>query len=290
MAETAPICVVMRARNDMPLVAETLDALARQRNVSFRLIAFDNDSTDGTRELLEERAERVLRVPEGTYVPGDVLNRAMRETDGEYVVFLNSDCTPQSDDWLEQLLTGFDGPDVAAVFGRQVPRPDCWRLFARDVENTYGDGEAHARWRHCFSMASSAIRRSVWERQPFDESLRYSEDVDWTWRARQAGLRIRYVAASVVMHSHNYSLRQWYRRQYGEGRAEAAIFEWTRWQASWLRYSLLPGLRQLASDWKHCASRLALRAALHAPLLRTAQLLGRRAGLRDGLVNRGWQS
>lgn len=272
--------VVMRARNDMPIISETLAMLNRQ-DLPHRLLVLDNGSTDGTREVARQFADRVIDVPAGAYVPGRVLNQAMAASEGEVVVFLNSDCTPRHETWLETLLAGM-GDEDAAVFGRQVPRVHCHPLHARDIEATYGKGDQHSRWRNCFSMAASAIRRSVWEVSPFDERLRYSEDIDWTWRARQRGWRIRYVPDAVVAHSHDYSLRQYFRRQYGEGEAEAAIFDWSPWQRSFLRYVILPYGRQLLRDWTSCLRNGHLAAAAYAPLLRLAGVTGRWAGFRNG--------
>lgn len=277
-----PVFVVMRCHNDMPLLADTLDMLARQDH-PHRLLVCDNASTDGSRERAQHQAERMLHVPAGQYVPGRVLNQAMAQSQGEYVVFLNSDCTPVDASWLTRLLEGFTDETVAGVFGRQIPRPDCHGLFAKDTEDAYGDGSQQARWRHCFSMAASAIRRSVWEKIAFDETLRYSEDVDWTWRARLLGHRIRYVPQAVVMHSHNYRLRQYYRRQFGEAQAEAHIFEWSPWQRSFLRYAVLPYGRRVCSDLLHCASHGDLAGALLSPWLRLVGFAGRWRGLQEGL-------
>lgn len=279
-------CVILRAHDDMPLVAETLAGLSRQE-ADVELIAFDNASEDGTLREIRKHTDRIVNVPRGEYVPGRVLNEAMRRSEGEVVVFLNSDCTPTDSRWLDRLLDGIREESVAAVFGRQIPRPDCHVLHAKDVEDTYGDGTRQGLWRHCFSMASSAIRRSVWEEMPFDEEIRYSEDIDWTWRARQSGHEIRYVASSVVYHSHNYSLGQLYRRHHGEGRAEATIFDWEPWERSLLRYSVLPWGRQVLSDWRHCLGRGALLSALSSPGMRLAQAIGRRRGFRRGLREGG---
>ena len=57
-------CVVMRAHNDMPLIEGTLEALAGQ-SIPFELVAFDNASTDGTREALARMATRIVDVPAG---------------------------------------------------------------------------------------------------------------------------------------------------------------------------------------------------------------------------------
>lgn len=284
--ETRRVSVVMRSHNDMPIVADTLAALHAQR-VPHDLVSFENASVDGTRERMAVHSTRLHHVPDGAYVPGAVLNAAMRATDGDVVVFLNADCVPADEDWLATLLAPFADPAVAATFGRQFPRPGCDPMQARDTESTYGDGAGQLRWRHCFSMAASAVRRSVWEAMPFREDLRYSEDIDWTWRARQAGFRIAYAPDSRVYHSHHYTLRQLYRRQSGEGEAEAAIFEWTGWQRSLLRYTLLPYVRQVAADWRYCAGRTALTWLAMAPLYRAVQAAGRRAGFRRGLAALG---
>jgi len=86
-----------------------------------------------------------------------------------------------------------------------------------------------------------------------------------------------------VLHSHNYTARQVYRRQYGEARAEARIFAWSRWQRSFPRYIALPYVRQVLADVRHCARSGRLVAANSAPWLRMMGALGRWRGLRDGL-------
>jgi rhamnosyltransferase len=277
--------VVMRSRNDIAVIGQTLSMLYSQRE-PFKLIVFDNKSDDGTREELEKYPAEIITVPRGAYVPGRVLNQGMELSGSEYVVFLNSDCTPQDEYWLTKLLAGFSNAQTAAVFGRQIPRPDASPLFIKDTENTFGNGERQKYWRHCFSMAASAIRRSVWKEFQFNESIQYSEDIEWTWRARQRGYQIQYVADAVAMHSHNYSLSQFYKRNYGEGKAEATIFDWTPWQQSWLRYSILPYLRQVLSDLNYCLTRFQVGAALYSPVLRAAQLLGRRHGFQAGQKSR----
>ena len=275
--------VVVRAHNDMDLIEETLRGI-RQQTLECRILVMDNESTDGTTDVARTIADQVINIPAGTYIPGAVLNRAMKATSSDRVVFLNSDCTPVDQLWLETLLAGFDQDDVAAVFSQQLPRPDCRPLFCKDTRDTFGDGSQQAGWRHCFSMASSAIQRSVWEEMDFNEAIQYSEDIEWTWRARQRGYTIRYCPESKVYHSHNYTLKQWFRRQYGEGKADAQIFDWSAWESSWLRYSGMPFMRQILSDWKFGLKTRSLEAIVHSPPLRLMQLLGRRKGFNDGIT------
>ncbi len=284
MSNAATVPVVIRSHNDLDYLKETLARVLSQ-SVQADVHVYDNDSDDGTVQFLKTQPVKVHRVAAGSYVPGVVLNWAMQEVSASapLVVFLNSDCTPLDDLWLETLLAGFDDPDTAAVFGRQMPRPDCMPLFAKDTEDTFGDGSRQQYWRHCFSMASSAIRTSVWQTMPFREDIQYSEDIDWTWRARQQGKHIVYMKDSKVYHSHNYTLGQFFRRQYGEGKAEANIFEWSRWERSTVRYSILPFLRQVKSDWGYAVRERTCSLLWQSPLFRGAQMIGRKKGFHAGI-------
>lgn len=276
--------VIMRAYNDMPLIADTLKMLSRQ-NMPFHLIALDNESNDGTLEEIRKYTDHIITIPKGTYVPGPVLNRGIEEAAeyDDHLVFINSDCTPVDETWLEELLKGFDDEKTAAVFSRQMPREDCRALFAKDTEDTYGDGSRQKYWKHCFSMASSAIDRKCWQESPFRSDIQYSEDIDWTWRARERGWKISYASSSAVYHSHNYSWKAFRKRHYGEGKAEAAIFTWSRWESTFFRYSLLPFFRQILSDWKYALKSRKPGAFFHSPYIRYAQMVGRRRGFKEGL-------
>ncbi len=276
--------VILRSHNDMPLIAKTLEMLSKQ-TLPFHLIALDNESSDGTLEEIRKYTDDIITIPAGTYVPGPVLNIGIEAAKdyNRFIVFLNSDCTPDNEFWLEEMLKGFHEEKIAAVFGRQMPREDCKPIFAKDTDDTYGDGERQQYWKHCFSMASSAIDRTCWEEAPFREDIQYSEDIDWTWRARQRGWKIQYVKDSKVYHSHNYSWKAFKRRHYGEGKAEAAIFSWDRWEKTFLRYSFLPYLRQILSDWKFGLREKKIAILFHSPVIRLAQLIGRRKGFNEGI-------
>lgn len=279
------ILVVMRCLNDVRVVGETLDAIFAQRGVRPRVVAIDSGSRDGSLEILKRHPLTLLEIPAGSYVPGRVLNQGMRQGTQPTVAFVNSDCTPQHDRWLERLVAPFEDPGVAASFGRQIARPDAHPLVVLDYERAFGDGRRAATWRHFFSMASSAVRRSVWESRPFDEAIRYSEDVHWTWHRRQEGWRIAYAADSVAMHSHNYTLDEMRRRYAGEGRADAAIFPRATLDSRLFGGLLRPWAAAVARDVASCLAAGEFRAALFAPVARWVQRASYRRGLSEGLAS-----
>jgi rhamnosyltransferase len=277
------IAIIMRSYNDAEVIRGTLEALSRQTIRNFELWNFDSTSNDGTIDIIRKfnRADRIQLNDSATYNPGRVLNEAVATVDADIVVFLNSDATPQDEYWLERLIEPLADPTMGAVFGRQVARSDCRSLFVKDTERAFGDGSESSGWMHFFSMASSAARRTVLERFPFETAITYSEDIEWTYRLRRGGYRIRYVPESVAMHSHNYTLGQSYRRHFGEGKAEGYIFREGELNYSWLRYFLMPFGMEVMRDLRWACERRSLDALLHSVPLRFTQKWARWRGQRD---------
>lgn len=140
------IDVVMRSKNEGHYVRQTIEAVRRQRGpYTARLTVIDSGSTDDSLAIFAElKVERLIQIER--YVAGAVLNQGMRETSGDWVVFLNADATPADDDWLVNLLAAAQAvPRAGAAFSRQLPRPDCQAVFAHDYDRCFGPeiGRAH---------------------------------------------------------------------------------------------------------------------------------------------------
>lgn len=216
------VSIVVRSRNDSPFMRQTLAAIVSQRWQDFEILSFDNASTDGTRAVLDEFAQvRRFDVPEGTYVPGRVLNLAATESRGKWIVFNNADAIPMDEYWLECLIAPLQSGEAEAVYARQVCRPDADPWVGLDYARAFGDRAFSPDF---FSMASSATTRDVLQRHPFDEDIKYSEDVFWARGLRAAGLRVAYAPQSRAEHSHNYTVAQTKKRFYGEGFADGQIY------------------------------------------------------------------
>lgn len=283
------VAIAMRSYNDIALIRQTLEMVSKQTYTNVELWNFDSTSSDGTLDVIREFNDesRILLNDSKSYNPGKVLNSAMQATDADIVVFLNSDATPEREDWLEKLIAPFEDPNVGAVFGRQTSRPDCRTLFHKDNERAFGDGAVSETWVHFFSMANSAIRRSVYEEIPFETKIQYSEDIEWSYRVKKAGYRIAYVADAPAMHSHNYTLKQSYKRHFGEGKAEAWIFREGELNTSFFRYFLLPFGMEVMRDWLWGLRHFSFEALWHSIPLRFSQKFGRWQGLKQGMREYG---
>ena len=273
----------MRSFNEAWALRETLPALVAQNYRRWELLVMDSGSTDGSVELIRQFQPRhFVQIPHNHYNPARVLNHGMALASSNLGIFLNADATPQGSDWLGPLVTALLGQQVAAVFGRQIPRPDCKAVFAHDYERCFGSNRESAKWEHFFSMASSGIRKDVWAKRGFNERMQYSEDDEFTRWCRAQGHRVVYVPESVVMHSHNYSAAQAWKRSFGEGRALAAVWDIPKARPTGWRNVFLGWLNDARRDLTFCKRARRLNEWPHALRIRWQQRSGKRAGFRKG--------
>ena len=253
-ADWPRVSVLVRARNDEALIGRTLIGIFSQWPPPFEVIVCDDASTDATREIAAKFPVRFVERPEGEYRPGRTLNNLVREANGDIVIFDNSDAPPCDPHWLQALVRPLLADKSTFTFANQLPRPDALQIVRRDSERAFGDGKVQATWKFFFSLASSATWRQNLLDVPFDENIRYSEDVEWTWRnSRRADdpVKIVYCPAARVEHSHNYTLRELAKRFRGEGVADRIIFG----DGQSLLRELAGAARETLRDWAYLLPR-----------------------------------
>ncbi len=217
------VSVIMRTKNSDWVVAQALAGLFSQTFTDFELIVVDSGSTDKTLDIVRQHPCRIIEIAPTAYYPGDVLNMAIQEAKAEIIVFQNSDAVPLCPQTLERLVDAFDDKNISAAFARQLPRPEADTWVLRDYAVSFPDAEQTPDW-ITFSLPLAALRKSIWQSRPFYTDAWASEDTEWGLWAIKNGYKIRYVKDAIVMHSHNYTLRQIYGRKFVEGEADAFIY------------------------------------------------------------------
>lgn len=195
------------------------------------VLIIDSGSTDGTPEVAERHGLRVERIPREAFGHARTRNLGVRLTSGAIVAFLTQDVLPVTPDWPRVLAAAFSDPQVAGVYGRQVPRDaDTMEMFfvslnypAAPMRFTAADHTMHPRpGRVLFSNAFSAVRRDVMTRIPFPETP-VSEDQLWAFLVLAAGHAIAYEPRAEALHAHHYSAPGLFRRSFLIGQALAAV-------------------------------------------------------------------
>ena len=284
MSASAPeVSIVMRSFNEAWALRDTLAMLRRQVGPSWELIVIDSGSKDGSVEIIREFGPaHFVQIESCDYVPGRVMNHGMRLARANRVLFLNADATPANEYWLEPLAHALGNPSVAAVFGKQIPRPDCRAAFACDYERCFGENRESAKWDHFFSMVSSGLRKDIWSLRGFLENLQYAEDDEYTRWVRTQGYKVEYVAESVAVHSHNYTAQQAYKRAFGDAKALAASWPGKEGDFNWPKTVALGWANDFRHDVKFCLRSGQVGELPHAASIRWNQRRGRLDGFREG--------
>ncbi len=278
-----PVSIIVRSFNEGWALGQTLAALRLQEYANWELIVIDSGSTDGSVELIRAASPaHFVQIKPHEYNPSRVMNYGMRLARADFGIFLNADATPQGPGWLRPFVSILQDAKVAAVFGRQIPRPDCRAVYAHDYDRCFGAERESAHWQHFFSMVSSGIRKDIWAKRGFLETLQYSEDDEYTRWCRAQGYRVVYCPESVVMHSHNYTPAQAYKRSFGEAKALAAVWPGRPEEINLSRTVLLGWINDLRRDLAYCARTNRLREWPHAAQIRWNQRRAKLAGFREG--------
>lgn len=217
----ASVAVIMRCKNEMPIVEQVLQKLYEQKGVQFTLYSIDSGSTDGSLEVLTRYSADVQTISAESYQPGRVLNNALAAIRADIIVLLNADAVPLSEYWLYSMVEQIQNGNADAVFCQQSPREDAFFIVKEEYRLAF-DPVNIKKQKRFFSHVAAAFKRSLWEKYPYYEEG-YSEDCEWANRIVRDGYLIQYLPVCCVEHSHNYTLKQLYRRKFIEGEADGYI-------------------------------------------------------------------
>lgn len=204
------ITAVIRARNCATDLEGCLAALARQNlphGTSLDVVVVDNESDDGSADVARAAGASVITLRRDEFSWGRALNLGIAAAAGDVVILLSADAHPANNGFAAAITAAFSDPNVAAVYGRQIPRTDAPIDEIARLQKTFGEQKAvydcNSRDGLVASNACAAIRRSVWQNIPYDEELEGAEEWGWMDQVFAAGHLALYEPSAEVFHSHN---------------------------------------------------------------------------------------
>lgn len=216
-------CVVIPTLNAENDISALLDSILMQTIAPEEILVMDSSSTDLTQEIVAGYPNVHLHVIDrNDFDHGGTRHQAVEMTKSDFICFLTQDALPANDQYFAELLAPFQDDSVAMVSGRQIPKDDA-RPFERLVRSfNYPEGsfvrsqEDIPRLGIKAFFASdvcSAYRRIAYlEVGGFDYPLNTNEDMLIASRFLHAGWRIAYSSDATVLHSHNYTPLQQFKR------------------------------------------------------------------------------
>lgn len=223
--------VIVPFRNAAQHLPRCLDALASQRYIDREFILVDNNSTDGSVDIVRAFMETHPDLPitllreekQGATV---TRNRGAAEARGEWLAFTDADCIP-SPTWLSDLAAAISAePGLGAFAGCIMPAASeniiarflgLYTLPAYSGERVY---HQYTLSEGGFPTANLNVRKDVFKQiGGFDESIQlYGEDHDLCLRIYRAGFCIKCLTKAVVQHVHRSTLRGMIAQAYNFGK------------------------------------------------------------------------
>lgn len=214
MMDGADISFVIPTRNSARTIAACAESCRHQRGAAVEVIVVDNSSTDGTAEIAEPIADKVVIAgPERSAQR----NRGAREASGEIVVFIDSDMV-LSPDIGRQLRDVFSSPAVEAVVIPEIVEGEGFWEKCRSIEKRayLGDDRIEA--------ARGFRRSTVLEAGGYDESLTGPEDWDLPDRIVAAGGKLDRIEAVIHHDERGLSLWEMFGKKRYYGRSVGELF------------------------------------------------------------------
>lgn len=194
--------IIIRAKNEEQWLERCLAAIAHQDHPNFEVILVDNESTDATVEIAKKFKCNVITITNEEFTFSKSLNKGIKAARGKHIAIISGHCIPTHDRWLSQLTADLNDPETAGVYGRQEPLPDTDPNDKRDLWTTFGIEKRIQRKDYFFHNANSAIKKSLWEEVPFDETINGVEDRQWAKEMIKKGKTVVYNPDASVYHWH----------------------------------------------------------------------------------------
>jgi rhamnosyltransferase len=191
-------------------------------------LAIDSASTDATPALAAAAGLRVCSISRASFNHGGTRQLAVSLLpQAEFLVFLTQDAILATPHAISNLLAAFDDPEVGAVCGRQLPHLDAGAIGAHARQFNY---PAASSVRSAADIPSLGIKTAYLSNSfaayrksalmsvgGFPGDVIFGEDMCVAARMLLSGWKVAYRADAAVHHSHDYGMRQEFRRYFDIG-------------------------------------------------------------------------
>lgn len=185
------VSVVITTWNRSEDLNQTLLQLKKQQYNNLETIVVDNNSTDGTGELIKRFFPEVRLIHLSENLGIDGTNIGMREAKGEYILLLDNDSSPR-EDAISKMVAAFKNPAVGIVaFNVRGPGYKGPESIVHSPQSVYG-----------FSGGGAGIRKSILEEVGYfpKEFFLYLCEQDLSIRVLNAGYEIVHYPDIVAYH------------------------------------------------------------------------------------------
>ena len=219
------ICPLYNAEKDIENLHKSL---LKQKNVEINEIKYVlTESKDETEEKLKELNLDYKKIKKEKFSHGLTRETEALNSKADIIVFITQDIIIEREDWLYNLTKDIENGTVDACYSRQLCDNNTIEKYTRECNYpaeskivSEDDIEKLGLKTFFFSDASSAIKRDTFVKlNGYDhKKLVINEDMYIAYKLITNGYKIKYCADSEVIHSHIFTLKQYYDRYKDTGK------------------------------------------------------------------------
>lgn len=216
-----------------------LQKLQEQTFVVHRVILLNTEEKiweTACRKYLIEEALRALPCPytllhlrKEDFDHGGTRLKGASVSDADVLLFMTQDAMPADRFLVENLVHSLDSADrsegtVAVAYARQLPNETCSEVERYTRQFNYPDTgyvkrkadipKLGIKTFFCSDVCAAYRRDLFWELGGFETPVIFNEDMFFAAKAVMAGYGVEYAAAAQVIHSHNYTVKQQFHRNF----------------------------------------------------------------------------
>lgn len=219
--------IICPVYNGESCILELDKSIKKQKNVKINSIKYAlTESKDNTEKLLKENNIDYIKIKKEEFSHSKTRETIAKTCNADIIVFITQDIIIERDDWLYNLTSPIANGECSASYSRQISKSKGIEKYTREKnypETSYitskKDLEKKGLRTFFFSDASSAISNEVFKKLNYydNKDLSISEDMYIAYKLIMNDYKIKYVADSVIIHSHNFKFKELYKRYYDTG-------------------------------------------------------------------------
>lgn len=219
------ICPLYNAEKEIENLQKSL---IKQKNVNINEIKYIlTKSEDNTEQKLKQLSVKYEKINKNEFSHSLTREKVALKSKADILVFITQDIKIIRKDWLYNLIKDIENGNVEACYSRQICNNNTIEKYTREFN--YGkqskivskkDIEELGLKTFFFSDAASAIKKEIFvQLNGYDgKNLPINEDMYIAYKIINRGYKIKYCADSEVIHSHKFTLKQYYNRYKDTGK------------------------------------------------------------------------
>lgn len=173
----------------------------------------------------------VKNVSKKEFNHGRTRNQGVKQSVADICIMMTQDAYPDDDRLIERLIEPLEDASTAVSYARQLPAAKASPIEVFSREFNYPDEdrikslddlpELGIKTYFCSDVCAAYNRRLFKELGGFINFTIFNEDMLYAAKAIKAGYRVAYASKARVVHSHNYTGKQQFKRNFDLGVSQA---------------------------------------------------------------------